>query len=626
MSEPTGQVWRMANGEWAGGRSLNWQNVIWREWRNCEDAEYARYLFELVADEKTGRVATIISATVGVLFGMLWAIAGLLVALSDSFAAALNQGQVWIGLSGWIWIWGAIGGGAGYWMWLLLKQHFSWRPWLRRLIPSLPAPQFMAGGLNWLGQRLLLGLVLGLASSLVGLMLEAIVGQGAVGPGVGPGLAGLLVSLTGISLIFGLNVGHHDGLILGTSSWLSGWLSVSLIFMLADWATVGLVSLLIGGLAVFLGILVPFLMSMLLQTPLWPESDQSQPSANRLIYFLVIGGLGLSLSLVAQLTTGDRATLNMFRFLGLHFVEPVTQFYGLVGLISWLSAGLGVELGVLLSILKPKPDGGPLEYGYRRWFLWWKHRPYAPEVKAVLSQASQMPAAMQKRWTGAMDRLTRKERIDSPQNLIDSLRSHDWLERFAASHALVTMGGKAIAPLAAIVTGTDSSLRQTATWILRSIGYETTTRLAQHAASLLCPTCLTRCGPYSVQLPEGDNFTYYGCRICGQSQEFWDCAQGVTAVLDADMTAEPVHREERVRVNWLTRRNLFDFGRVEIVQATDEDVERFAVQIGNDTDPVRRPRYKQIRCVVAPECELSENTLRILQHTFGQVEQRQEIK
>ena len=60
---------------------------------------------------------------------------------------------------------------------------------------------------------------------------------------------------------------------------------------------------------------------------------------------------------------------------------------------------------------------------------------------------------------------------------------------------------------------------------------------------------------------------------------------------------------------------------LEIVRATDEEVERFAVQVGNDTDSVRRPRYPHIRCTIAPECSLSTNTLRILRNSFGHVEQ-----
>jgi hypothetical protein len=86
------------------------------------------------------------------------------------------------------------------------------------------------------------------------------------------------------------------------------------------------------------------------------------------------------------------------------------------------------------------------------------------------------------------------------------------------------------------------------------------------------------------------------------------------------MATEVAQKEGLVRVNWLVRRELFDFDRVEIIQATDEDVERFAVQVGNDTDPVRQPHYPQMRCLVAPQCRLSENTLRILRQTFDVVE------
>jgi hypothetical protein len=70
------------------------------------------------------------------------------------------------------------------------------------------------------------------------------------------------------------------------------------------------------------------------------------------------------------------------------------------------------------------------------------------------------------------------------------------------------------------------------------------------------------------------------------------------------------------------RQQLFDFDRVEIIQATDEEVERFAMQVGNDTDPVRQPRYAQMHCLIAPDCRLSENSLRILRNFFGEVERQ----
>jgi hypothetical protein len=54
-----------------------------------------------------------------------------------------------------------------------------------------------------------------------------------------------------------------------------------------------------------------------------------------------------------------------------------------------------------------------------------------------------------------------------------------------------------------------------------------------------------------------------------------------------------------------------------IIHASDEEVERFAVQVGNDTDPVRQARYPKTVCTLNPDNDLSENTRRILVRTFG---------
>jgi len=94
----------------------------------------------------------------------------------------------------------------------------------------------------------------------------------------------------------------------------------------------------------------------------------------------------------------------------------------------------------------------------------------------------------------------------------------------------------------------------------------------------------------------------------------------VIALLDQNAPAEQQTTPQAIRINWLSRRDLFDFDAVEIVQANDEAVERFAVQVGNDTDIVRQDRYQEIVCRIAPSCQLSENSRRVLAHTFGTVE------
>ncbi len=187
--------------------------------------------------------------------------------------------------------------------------------------------------------------------------------------------------------------------------------------------------------------------------------------------------------------------------------------------------------------------------------------------------------------------------------------------------AVVAIGGAAVHPLEKIGWRSDLMLLSgVAIRIMKDIAQATQRQLGDRAGHLLCPACLVHPGPHRANLPLQPDVTYYGCRVCHQSREFIDCPQGVVAVLDAAWQGVQGRRGGLLRINWLARRALFDFDRVEIVQASDEDVERFAVQVGNDTDPFRKSCYAQMRCAVAPACGLSDNTLRILENTFGQVE------
>ena len=169
----------------------------------------------------------------------------------------------------------------------------------------------------------------------------------------------------------------------------------------------------------------------------------------------------------------------------------------------------------------------------------------------------------------------------------------------------------------------QNDLRSIVIQLIYDIAAETKNRLGQTPAHFTCLRCLTHCGPHDLSLQMGETITYYGCRACGQSREFFE-GQAII-VLNRQAPAKQSQRDEILRIDWLTDRRLFDFDAIEIVDATDEDVERFAVQVGNDTDTVRRPRYEQMRCAVSSTCQLSENTTRILERTFGQVEVIEEI-
>lgn len=205
------------------------------------------------------------------------------------------------------------------------------------------------------------------------------------------------------------------------------------------------------------------------------------------------------------------------------------------------------------------------------------------------------------------------------KGVIEDTKFLEYLFEILASLAeaypvVVAYGGEAVSALNSVFAGKPTE--EIATQLLRDIAHDTS-RLAHHTSVLLCPKCLTRFGPHKIDLSWEIDPTYYGCRTCGQSREFLNGS--VIALLDNQLDTTPIQQDGIVRVNWLAHRKLFDFDAVEVAQATDEDVERFAVQVGNDTDATRKSRYKDMQCVINSNSKLSENTLRILRRTFGQM-------
>ncbi len=191
--------------------------------------------------------------------------------------------------------------------------------------------------------------------------------------------------------------------------------------------------------------------------------------------------------------------------------------------------------------------------------------------------------------------------------------------------SLVALGGEIVSPLVSdIVDKKIQALRPLTVQLMKDIGEITTNKYSDKTLNLLCPHCFTRYTSLQVQVSRIKTpITYCGCRICNQSREYFEVQ--VVAVLNNITDQLKSEQNGNLRINWSIHRKLFDFDKIEIVKATDQDVELFAVQAGNDTDPFRQTRYKEIECTILPECELTENTIRVLQRIFGKV-QKQHIK
>ena len=143
--------------------------------------------------------------------------------------------------------------------------------------------------------------------------------------------------------------------------------------------------------------------------------------------------------------------------------------------------------------------------------------------------------------------------------------------------------------------------------------------IAPQVNQALCRECLCRLRRETTKLSALRKVEYYVCRSCGKAGGALFGIREVVATLDRDGSAEPIWEDGSVKANWLKRRSLFDFDRVEVLNAYDEDAERFCVQVGNDTDDIRRKTYEKVSVMIAPECRLEENTLRNLRGLFGKV-------
>ncbi|OPZ85642.1 MAG: hypothetical protein BWY76_01332 [bacterium ADurb.Bin429] len=254
-----------------------------------------------------------------------------------------------------------------------------------------------------------------------------------------------------------------------------------------------------------------------------------------------------------------------------------------------------------------------------RAIIWWARRPdplllerALREQCAAATDTGLWPEMLEQRMPIYLERPPALEQV-----LRDDLLGGNWEKRFYAMQYLARLGGVAVEPLAGVaVTGKYARL---ARWLLRCIGRETTARLTSRAEAVLCPTCLCHPGPHHVSIALHRPVTYFGCRCCGQSETFRE-HRPVVAVLDARVSERMTDDHGGIRVNWLAWDRLFDFDRVEIIHATDYDVERFCVLVGNDTDNRRISRYRRMPVAVAATCVLSENTIRVLRSRFGRVE------
>ena len=252
-------------------------------------------------------------------------------------------------------------------------------------------------------------------------------------------------------------------------------------------------------------------------------------------------------------------------------------------------------------------------------------RPSAAEVEAALYTGCELKWSVKYLWEERLEQLDRAKRKNtSIQKLIRNLQDHHWFERFISRQVLLYRGSEAIDDLSVLSYNKDTKISSIAIWLLRSIGQETTERLITKVdEEIFCLDCVVKPQAFRVMTSQAESIVYYACPKCEQSRRFCAWSDGIVAVLDRTTSKAKIEEDKLIRVNWVVHQDLFDFDWVEIIRATDEEVERFAVQVGNDTDQTRKAKYKEMVCKVSPGAQLSTNTRRILDYTFGEIQFRE---
>ncbi len=240
-----------------------------------------------------------------------------------------------------------------------------------------------------------------------------------------------------------------------------------------------------------------------------------------------------------------------------------------------------------------------------------RHRPALPALTALLDRyeprvnAEVCLALGQIGGEGVIEPLTR------------SLEAHDALLRRAACEGLGSLGSAgAIGPLRRALSDASPSVRRAAADALT----RTTNALAPRLAAMLCGLHFTRFERRVVTGGFGRVIApYVACRECDTAARPVMGVTRVVAVLDDRMLQTVEYDGLAARVNWLRAARLFDFDEVVIRRADEYEIERFCIQVGNDMDAFRRPRYARMPVYVHHEAGLSQGRTNMLRSLFGEV-------
>ncbi|MCL6533661.1 MAG: HEAT repeat domain-containing protein [Armatimonadetes bacterium] len=215
----------------------------------------------------------------------------------------------------------------------------------------------------------------------------------------------------------------------------------------------------------------------------------------------------------------------------------------------------------------------------------------------------------------------------------------------AAREALVRIGVPAVPHLLRVIRNENADVRQGASEVLEQISdlkavpyliealndidqfvrlkaCEVLNRIWNALSPIhpkpLCGTHLVRLEPKQTTRVGDCQAHFFACRYCQTAPSNpIEGVREVIVVLDNQMREETVLQDGVLKVNWLLRRELPDYDRVQILKADAVAVEEFCIQVGNDTDEQRRERRKEVPCELGKG--LDRRVVNMVSNIFNQI-------
>ena len=117
---------------------------------------------------------------------------------------------------------------------------------------------------------------------------------------------------------------------------------------------------------------------------------------------------------------------------------------------------------------------------------------------------------------------------------------------------------------------------------------------------------------------------YLGCRKCKGNSSLSEEILNVVLMLDKSLEKTYIEDGSMVFVNWFRTKEPVDFDEIRILEADDDDIEKLAGNLLNDTDKGRRERIGIYKVYLNPKLELSPDKINLLKNKFNVITERKE--